>query len=88
MDADGDPNLLYKDLDSVLMFQQISFTALHFDGTWEQEIRSVKAALYITVGSQTASEVVLRTVLIEIESILNTGKFFQALTAMLGYERY
>lgn len=60
-----------------LATQQISFhfnppAAPHFGGVWEREIRSVKAALYTTIGSQTVSEEVLRTVLIEIESILNS----------------
>lgn len=43
----------------------------HFGGAWEREVRSVKAALRVTVGSQTLTEEVLRTVLIEVESILN-----------------
>ncbi|XP_049321160.1 uncharacterized protein LOC111190943 [Astyanax mexicanus] len=60
-----------------LASQQISFhfnppAAPHFGGVWEREIRSVKAALYTTIGSQTVSEEVLQTVLIEIESILNS----------------
>ncbi|XP_072569309.1 uncharacterized protein [Paramormyrops kingsleyae] len=57
--------------------QQISFhfnppASPHFGGVWEREIRSVKAALYTTIGSQTVSEEVLTTVLIEVESILNS----------------
>ncbi|XP_078797113.1 uncharacterized protein LOC144989073 [Oryzias latipes] len=38
----------------------------HFGGVWEREIRSVKTALYITVGVQPVQEEVLRTVLIEV----------------------
>lgn len=34
-------------------------------------MRSVKAALYVTAGSQTLTGEVLRTVLIEVEGILN-----------------
>ncbi|XP_062286759.1 uncharacterized protein LOC133992089 [Scomber scombrus] len=43
----------------------------HFGGAWEREVRSVKTALKVTVGSQTLTEEVLRTVLIEVEGILN-----------------
>lgn len=46
--------------------------APHFGGTWEREVRSIKAALYVTLGSQTVSEEVLQTVLIEVEGILNS----------------
>lgn len=45
--------------------------APHFSGAWEREIRSVKTALRITIGSQTVTEEVLLTVLIEVEEILN-----------------
>lgn len=46
--------------------------APHFGGVWEREIRSVKAALRVTMGSQSVSEEVLHTVLVEIEGILNS----------------
>lgn len=57
--------------------QQIDFqynppNSPHFGGSWEREIRSVKAALYTAIGAQTVTEEVLRTVLIEIEGILNS----------------
>lgn len=39
----------------------------HFGGAWEREIRSVKYALYATVGAQSVPEEVLRTVLIEVD---------------------
>ncbi len=57
--------------------QKISFhfnppNAPHFGGAWEREIRSVKTALRITIGSQTVTEEVLLTVLIEVEGILNS----------------
>ena len=56
---------------------QISFkfnppNAPHFGGVWEREVRSVKAALYATIQSQSVTEEVLRTVLIEVEGILNS----------------
>lgn len=46
--------------------------APHFGGLWEREIRSIKMALSATIGAQTVSEEVLRTVLIEVEKILNS----------------
>ena len=46
--------------------------APHFGGVWEREICSVKQALYTTVGAQAQAEEVLRTVLIEVEGILNS----------------
>lgn len=54
-----------------IQFQYNPPNAPHFGGTWEREIRSVKAALRSTIGSQTLTEEVLRTLLIEVESILN-----------------
>lgn len=68
---------LSGDLQLQLAKQQISFhfnppAAPHFGGVWEREIRSIKAALYTTLGSDTVTEEVLRTVLIEIEAILNS----------------
>ncbi|KAL1278262.1 hypothetical protein QQF64_024935 [Cirrhinus molitorella] len=46
--------------------------APHFGGSWEREIRSIKTALRVVLGSQTVSEVVLRTVLTEVEGVLNS----------------
>ncbi len=48
------------------------FNAPDFGGSWEREVRSVKTALRTTLGAQTVSEEVLRTMLIEVESILNS----------------
>ncbi|XP_073718037.1 uncharacterized protein [Misgurnus anguillicaudatus] len=67
---------LQPDLQVQLASQQIKFTfnpphAPHFGGCWEREIRSLKTALQVTLGAQTVTEEVLRTVLIEIEGILN-----------------
>lgn len=46
--------------------------APHFGGAWEREIRSVKSALCASVGPQSVTEEVLRTVLTEVEGILNS----------------
>ncbi|XP_035990660.1 uncharacterized protein LOC118562391 [Fundulus heteroclitus] len=56
--------------------QQIEFcfnppSAPHFGGTWEREVRSVKTALKVVLKEQTVPEAVLRTVLVEVEGILN-----------------
>ncbi|CAI5673999.1 unnamed protein product [Oreochromis niloticus] len=66
-----------SDLQKLLAPQKIVFhfnppAAPHFGGVWEREIRSVKTALYTTVGSQPLQEEVLRTVLVEVEGILNS----------------
>ncbi|KAL1277556.1 hypothetical protein QQF64_024229 [Cirrhinus molitorella] len=68
---------LQDELKSHLTHQQIKFTynppsVPHFGGCWEREIRSIKAALRVTIGAQTVTEEVLRTVLIEVEGILNS----------------
>ncbi|KAL1272022.1 hypothetical protein QQF64_031038 [Cirrhinus molitorella] len=68
---------LSPQLQQHLAKQKISFhfnppNAPHFGGAWEREIRSVKTALRITIGSQTVTEEVLSTVLIEVEGILNS----------------
>ncbi len=68
---------LHEELQGHLASQQIKFVfnppgAPHFGGCWEREIRSIKTALQVTLGGQTVTEEVLRTVLIEIEGILNS----------------
>ncbi|XP_039531128.1 uncharacterized protein LOC120485874 [Pimephales promelas] len=68
---------LQEALQSHLASQQIKFVynppgAPHFGGCWEREIRSIKTALRVTIGTQTVTEEVLRTVLIEVEGILNS----------------
>lgn len=65
------------DLQQILAPQKIAFhfnppAAPHFGGVWEREIRSVKSALYATVGAQPVPEEVLSTVLTEVEGILNS----------------
>lgn len=56
--------------------QQITFRfippgAPHFGGVWEREVKSVKQALKVVLKDLTVTETVLRTVLIEVEGILN-----------------
>lgn len=68
---------LHPCLQEQLATHQISFKfnppgAPHFGGSWEREIRTLKTALCSTIGDQIVTEEVLRTVLIEIEGILNS----------------
>ncbi|KAI7812768.1 hypothetical protein IRJ41_008898 [Triplophysa rosa] len=56
--------------------QKISFrfnprSAPHFGGIWEREVKSVKQALKVILKERTVPETVLRTVLIEVEGIMN-----------------
>lgn len=53
-----------------LRFNPLS--APHFGGSWEREVRSVKTALRTTLGAQIVTEEVLRTILVEVEGILNS----------------
>ncbi|XP_038075608.1 uncharacterized protein LOC119743278 [Patiria miniata] len=46
--------------------------APHFGGLWEREIKSAKYGLRVVLNDQTVPEQVLRTVLIEVEGILNS----------------
>lgn len=59
---------LQPELQTQLAPQQIRFcfnppNAPHFGGCWEREVRSLKQALHVTLGAQTVTEEVLRTVL-------------------------
>lgn len=68
---------LQPEVQAQLASQQIQFSfnppnAPHFGGCWEREIHSLKQALRVTLGAQSVTEEVLRTVLIEIEGILNS----------------
>lgn len=70
-------NAMHPDLRAQLAEYQIKFLfntphAPHFGGSWEREIRFIKAALNVTVNSQTIKEEVLTTVLVEIEGISNS----------------
>ena len=46
--------------------------APHFGGTWEREIKSVKASINAVLKVQSVPEPVLRTLLVDIEGILNS----------------
>ncbi len=64
-------------LQELLSKQQIRFnfnppSSPHFGGCWEREVRSIKAALRTTLGTQVLSEEVLYTVLVEVEEMLNS----------------
>ncbi|XP_005167247.1 uncharacterized protein [Danio rerio] len=68
---------LEASLKEQLAGQEITFQfnpphAPHFGGTWEREIRSVKTALQVVLGNRTVTESVLRTVLVEVEGIINS----------------
>ncbi len=68
---------LSSELQQLLAKQKIAFhfnppAAPHFGGAWEREIRSVNSALYTVIGAQPVTEEILRTVLLEVEAILNT----------------
>lgn len=45
--------------------------APHFCGVWEREVRSVKTAIKVVLKEQSVAETFLRTVLVEVEGILN-----------------
>lgn len=69
--------VLHPSLQEQLASHQNSFKfnppgASHFWGCWEREIRSLKSALCSSIGDQIVTEEVLRTVLVEIEGILNS----------------
>ncbi|KAI3371816.1 hypothetical protein L3Q82_024364 [Scortum barcoo] len=68
---------LTTSLQAHLASQQIHFQfnpphTLHFGGSWKREIRSIKSALHTTLGSQSVTEEVLRTILLEVESIIDS----------------
>ncbi|XP_073776433.1 uncharacterized protein [Danio rerio] len=72
-----DFNALSPSLQEQLASHQINFKfnppgAAHFGGCREREIRSLKSALCSTIGDQIVTEEVLRSMLVEIEGILNS----------------
>ncbi|KAL7880314.1 hypothetical protein SRHO_G00025680 [Serrasalmus rhombeus] len=66
------PQLQAQLADYQILFKFNPPSAPHFGGTWEREVRSIKSALRVAVGSQSTSEDVLYTVLVEVEGILNS----------------
>ncbi len=64
---------LSDDLEQLLTRQQIGFhfNPLHFGGVWERGFQS-KAALHSTLGLEPVPKEVFRTVLTDIEAILNS----------------
>ncbi|KAJ8290934.1 hypothetical protein GJAV_G00019380 [Gymnothorax javanicus] len=66
------PQLKVKLEEYQILFKFNPPNAPHFCGIWEREVRSIKAALQVTVGSQAVSEDVLYMTLVEIEGILNS----------------
>ncbi len=67
-----EPQLQEQLADQQITFKMNPPAALHFGGTWEHEIKSVKSALRVITGNQSLPENVLHTVLVEIEGILNS----------------
>ncbi|KAL1267170.1 hypothetical protein QQF64_002845 [Cirrhinus molitorella] len=65
------PQLRDQLAEKQILFRFIPPGAPHFGGAWEREVKSVKQALKVVLKDQTVPETVLRTVLIEVEGILN-----------------
>lgn len=55
-----------------IQFKLNTSNALHFSGTWEREVKSIKASLQVAMGSQAVLEDVLYTTIVEVEGILNS----------------
>ncbi|XP_052412579.1 uncharacterized protein LOC127957915 [Carassius gibelio] len=66
------PKLQEQLAEQKIRFRHNPPNAPHFGGTWEREIKSVKAALRVILREQSVPEPVLQTLLVEIESILNS----------------
>ncbi len=67
-----EPELQTRLADPQIHFKFNPPSAPHFGGMWEREVRSIKNALQVVVGSQAVTEEVLSTVLVEVEGILNS----------------
>lgn len=67
-----EPQLKERLAEYQIVFKLNSPNAPHFGGIWEREVRSVKSGLQVAVGSQSVSEDVLYTALVEVEGILNS----------------
>ncbi|XP_048010442.1 uncharacterized protein LOC125244397 [Megalobrama amblycephala] len=79
--ADRELQTAFKELEPQLQQKLVNYqidfkfnppNAPHFGGAWEREIRSIKSALQVAVGTQSLSEDVLHTILVEVEGILNS----------------
>lgn len=65
------PQLQEQLAEQKIWFQLNPPAAPHFGGTWEREVRSIKASLRVVLKEQVVLEPVLLTLLIEVEGILN-----------------
>lgn len=65
------PQLKEQLAEQKISFRFIPPSARHFGGIWEREVKSVKQALKVILKEQTVPETVLRTVLTEVEGIMN-----------------
>ncbi|XP_073771200.1 uncharacterized protein [Danio rerio] len=79
--ADAELRAAFEEMETQLQQQlasyQIEFkfnppNAPHFGGVWEREIRSIKNALQVAVGTQPLPEDVLHTILVEVEGIIDS----------------
>ncbi len=66
------PKLQEQLAEQKICFRHNPPNAPHFGGTSEREIKSVKAALRVILREQPVPEPVLQTLLVEVESILNS----------------
>lgn len=66
------PNLQEQPLDHQVIFHFNPPGSPHFGGIWEREIRSVKNALRVVLGSQSVPKAVLRTIPVEVKGIMNS----------------
>ncbi len=70
--GDMSPKLQERLAEQKIRFRHNPPNAPHFGGTWEREIKSVKAALRVILREQPVPAPVLQTLLVEVESILNS----------------
>lgn len=79
--ADRELQTAFKELEPQLQQQLVNYqidlkfnppNAPHFGGAWVRDIRSIKSAFQVAVGTQALSEDVLHTILVEVEGILNS----------------